>query len=132
MDAAGVPLACHCVLLACHCVLLAVIASPDQSLPRARSGVRGFSTRNPVLAYHWIPDRVRDDKVSLSLRATTRNPVLAWHWIPDQVRDDKLDVRDDKLDVRDDKLDVWDDKLDVWDDNFLSGMTNPRPAWLTL
>jgi hypothetical protein len=24
----------------------------------------------------------------LSLRATTRNPVLAYHWIPDQVRDD--------------------------------------------
>ena len=30
-----------------------VIASPDQ--------VRGFSTRNPVLAWHWIPDQVRDD-----------------------------------------------------------------------
>ncbi len=25
-----------------------------------------------------------------------RNPVVAWHWIPDQVRDDKLDIRDDK------------------------------------
>jgi hypothetical protein len=33
----------------------------------------------------------------------TRNPVVVWHWIPDRVRDDKLDVRDDKLDVRDDK-----------------------------
>jgi hypothetical protein len=69
------------------------------------------TTRNPVVAWHWIPDRacpglrsgVRDDKVSLSLRATTRNPVVAWHWIPDRacpglrsgVRDDKLDVRDD-------------------------------------
>jgi hypothetical protein len=48
--------------------------------------------------------------MGLSLRATTRNPVVAWHWIPDRacpglrsgVRDDKLDVRDDKLDVRDD------------------------------
>ena len=29
------------------------IASPDR--------VRGFSTRNPVHAWHWIPDRVRDD-----------------------------------------------------------------------
>ena len=40
----------------------------------------------------------------LSLRATTRNPVTAWHWIPDQVRDDKLRVRDDKLRVRDDNF----------------------------
>ena len=40
----------------------------------------------------------------MSLRATTRNPVTAWHWIPDQVRDDKLRVRDDKLQVRDDKF----------------------------
>jgi len=24
-----------------------------------------------------------------------RNPVDAWHWIPDQVRDDKQPVRDD-------------------------------------
>ena len=54
----------------------------------------------------------------LSLRATTRNPVTAWHWIPDQVRDDKLRVRDDKLRVRDDKLRVRDDKLRVRDDNF--------------
>ena len=50
----------------------------------ARDQVRGFSTRNPVVAQHWIPDRVRDDK---------------------------LLVRDDKLLVRDDKLLVWDDKL---------------------
>jgi formate dehydrogenase subunit delta len=42
----------------------------------------------------------------------TRNPVVVWHWIPDRVRDDKLDVRDDKLDVRDDKLDVRDDKAE--------------------
>ena len=31
-----------------------------------------------------------------------RNPVDAWHWIPDQVRDDKQPVRDDKQPVRDD------------------------------
>jgi hypothetical protein len=30
-----------------------VIASPDR--------VRGFSTRNPVVAQRWIPDQVRDD-----------------------------------------------------------------------
>jgi len=54
------------------------------------------TTRNPVVAWHWIPDvetpdliRGRDDIWLLSLRATTRNPVVAWHWIPDQVRDDK-------------------------------------------
>ena len=45
----------------------------------------------------WL---ARDDIVIAGL---TRNPVAAWHWIPDRVRDDKLDVRDDKLDVRDDK-----------------------------
>jgi hypothetical protein len=31
----------------------------------------------------------------LSLRATTRNPVRAYHWIPDRVRDDICRVRDD-------------------------------------
>ena len=40
---------------------------------------------------------------ALSLRATTRNPVDAWHWIPDQVRDDKLPGLDDKLLDADDK-----------------------------
>jgi hypothetical protein len=39
----------------------------------------------------------------------TRNPVVAQHWIPDRVRDDKLLVWDDKLLVRDDKLLVLDD-----------------------
>ena len=29
----------------------------------------------------------------LSLRAPTRNPWLAWHWIPDQVRDDNFRFR---------------------------------------
>ena len=33
----------------------------------------------------------------------TRNPVVVWHWIPDRVRDDKLDDSDDRLDDRDDK-----------------------------
>ena len=36
----------------------------------------------------------------------TRNPVAAWHWIPDRVRDDKLDVRDDSLGVQDDNLEI--------------------------
>ena len=40
----------------------------------------------------------------LVIAGLTRNPVVAWHWIPDQVRDDKLDVRDDKLDVRDGRV----------------------------
>jgi hypothetical protein len=39
----------------------------------------------------------------LSLRAPTRNPVRAYNWIPDQVRDDSCRVRDDKCRVRDDK-----------------------------
>ena len=34
-----------------------VIASPDR--------VRGFSTRNPVHAWHWIPDQVRDDNLEV-------------------------------------------------------------------
>ena len=42
----------------------------------------------------------------------TRNPVVVWHWIPDRVRDDKLDDRDDKLDDRDDKPDDRDDKAE--------------------
>ena len=46
----------------------------------------------------------------LSLRATTRNPVVVWHWIPDRVRDDKCEVRDDKCEVRDDECEVRDDK----------------------
>ena len=42
--------------------------------------------------------------------------MVVWHWIPDRVRDDRLDNRDDRLDDRNDKLDGWDDKLDGWDD----------------
>jgi hypothetical protein len=52
----------------------------------------------------------------LVIAGLTRNPWLAWHWIPDRVRDDKLLASDDKLLASDDKLDVWDDKLDVRDD----------------
>ena len=51
---------------------MVVIASPDL--------VRGFSTRNPVVAWHWIPDRVRDDNFA--------------------VRDDNFAVRDDNFAVR--------------------------------
>jgi hypothetical protein len=64
---------------------------------------------------------------ALSLRATTRNPVLAYHWIPDvetpdliRGRDDKLPTRDDKLPTRDGKLPTRQDsgclcaRLDLW------------------
>jgi hypothetical protein len=57
---------------------MVVIASPDL--------VRGFSTRNPVVAWHWIPDRVRDDNFA--------------------VRDDNFAVRDDNFAVRDDNFAV--------------------------
>ena len=33
----------------------------------------------------------------LSLRAPTRNPWLAWHWIPGRARDDSYRVRDDNF-----------------------------------
>jgi hypothetical protein len=36
----------------------------------------------------------------------TRNPVAARHWIPDRVRDDKLDVRDDSRGGQEDKLEI--------------------------
>ena len=36
-----------------------------------------------IADYHVIADLIR-------------NPVVAWHWIPDQVRDDKPGRRDDK------------------------------------
>ncbi len=83
--------ACKFVIAALRCVIAAlrcVIAAPDQ--------VRGFSTRNPVHAWHWIPDRVREDKQG--------------------VRDDKQGVRDGKQGVREDKLGVREDKRRVWDD----------------
>jgi hypothetical protein len=46
-----------------------VIASPDQ--------VRGFSTRNPGILWHWIPDRVRDD--ALLLREHSINSCAGHH-----------------------------------------------------
>ena len=57
---------------------------------------------------------------ALSLRATTRNPVAAWHWIPDRVRDDKWLARDDKLLASDDKWLARDDKLLASDDKLLA------------
>ena len=39
-----------------------VIPAPDQSLPRARSGVRGFNIRDPVPHHHWIAAQGRNDK----------------------------------------------------------------------
>ena len=39
----------------------------------------------------------------LVIAGLTRNPVFAWRWIPDLVRDDNLHVRDDNFHVRDDK-----------------------------
>ncbi|TSA12921.1 MAG: hypothetical protein D4R79_07035 [Comamonadaceae bacterium] len=76
--------ACKFVIAGLRCV----IAAPDQ--------VRGFSTRNPVHAWHWIPDRVREDKQG--------------------VRDGKQGVREDKLGVREDKQGVREDKRRIWDD----------------
>ena len=42
--------------------------------------------------------------------------MVVWHWIPDRVRDDKLDGWDDKWQVWDDKPDDSDDRLDDRDD----------------
>jgi hypothetical protein len=36
----------------------------------------------------------------------TRNPVAERHWMPDRVRHDKLDVRDDIDAARDDNLEI--------------------------
>ncbi len=47
----------------------------------------------------------------LVIADSIRNPVLARHWIPDQVRNDKLGVRDDKLGGRDDSCRVRKDRL---------------------
>ena len=44
------------------------------------------------------------DAVALSLRATTRNPVSAWHGIPDVETPDLIRGRDDKQPVRDDNF----------------------------
>ena len=58
----------------------------------------------------------------------TRNPVVVWHWIPDRVRDDRLDNRDDKLDGWDDKSDDSDDRLDDRDDKAEGRGTFAEPA----
>ncbi len=39
----------------------------------------------------------------------TRNPVYAWHWIPDRVRDDNSRVRNDNSQLQDDKPQLRDD-----------------------
>ena len=76
---------------------------PLRRVPRRPDPSHGFfiAGRWFVIAGRWFV-----------IAGLTRNPVVVWHWIPDRVRDDKLDVRDDKLDVRDDKLDVRDDKAE--------------------
>ena len=56
----------------------------------------------------------------------TRNPVTAWHWIPDQVRDDKLLASDDKLLARDDKRLARDDKRLTRDDKKLTAKALAR------
>ena len=86
-----------------------VIAGIRLSL-RALSVIAGL-TRNPVVAWHWIPDvetpdliRGRDDNLGVPddkwlarddivIAGLTRNPVVAWHWIPDRVRDDNFMAR---------------------------------------
>ena len=69
------------------------------------------------------------------MRAPTRNPWLAWHWIPDvetpdliRGRDDKLDGWDDKWQVRDDKPDDSDDRLDDRDDKTEGRGTFAEPS----
>jgi hypothetical protein len=54
---------------------------------------------------------------ALSLRATTRNPVLAYHWIPDVETPDLIRGRDDKLPMPDDKLPMPDGKLPTRQDS---------------
>ena len=48
--------------------------------------------------------------LGMSLRATTRNPVLAYPWIPDVETPDLIRGRDDKLLVRDDNFRGRDDR----------------------
>ena len=45
------------------------------------------------------------------MRAPTRNPWLAWHWIPGRARDDSYRVRDDSYRVRDDNYRARDDNF---------------------
>ena len=60
------------------------------------------------------------DPGSWSGAGPIRNPVHAWQWIPDRVRDDKGGVRDDKGGVRDDKGGVRDDIGQVRDHKGIS------------
>ena len=69
------------------------------------------------------------------MRATTRNPVDAWHWIPDQVRDDKWLALDDKWLALDDKWLALDNKWLGRDDKLLApkalareGQRDPEPC----
>ena len=82
----------------------------------ARDDNLGGSLRALALSLRALALSLR--ALALSLRATTRNPGVAWHWIPDvetpdpgsspghaliRGRDDKCRVRDDKRRVRDDR-----------------------------
>jgi hypothetical protein len=74
---------------------------PLRRVPRRPDPSHGF-----VIAGRWFVIAGRWFVIAgrwFVIAGLTRNPVVVWHWIPDRVRDDKLDVRDDKLDVRDDK-----------------------------
>ena len=74
---------------------------PLRRVPRRPDPSHGF-----VIAGRWFVIEGRWFVMAgrwFVIAGLTRNPVVVWHWIPDRVRDDKLDVRDDKLDVRDDK-----------------------------
>ena len=53
-----------------------------------------------------------------------RNPVHAWHWIPDVETPDLIRGRDDKGRVQDDKGRVRNDKGRVQDDNGISIFSN--------
>ena len=66
---------------------LAVIASPD---------------------CHCIPGLSLHPRIVIA--GLTRNPVSAWHWIPDQVRDDSREVLGDSREVQGGSREVRDDK----------------------
>ena len=53
----------------------------------------------------------------LVIAGLTRNPVHAYHWIPDQVRDDNCRDRDDNGRDRDDNCRDRDDNGSGWDAN---------------
>ena len=68
----------------------------------------------PSVAWHPHDDHPRH---CLSLRAPTRNPWLAWHWIPGRARDDSYRARDDSYRARDDSYRARDDNYRVRDDS---------------